>query len=646
MRLSGCLITYSLSIYSTLVSSSILPDIFENVKEAHSGDIEFDIDIRPITLGRVNFLHTTDIHGWFGSHANQEDFDADFGDFVSFIDIFKQNRISKDKDLIIIDTGDKLHGTGLSDASNPIGKYSQQIFNSVDYDLLTIGNHELYTPEIIKREFEGTARLPKFKDKYICSNVKYIDENGERHTMGMTHSYFVTPNTKLRVLALSFISPFKEQAKRNPNCIVTPAKEVLSDKNGWFYNDILPNYNDLNIDLILVLGHMQIRKSKPTDPDELNELHSILRGFFPNTVIQYFGGHSHIRDFVKLDSHSTALQSGRFAETLGFLSIDNFTKTDGKFSKPIFSRKYLDFNKRSFKFHAHTKSLITRKGVALSNFIQKINNKLNLSNIYGYVQDTYYFTARPYGSKYNIYTWLVKNILPTLISFPDIESLPRLIMLNTGAIRYDLVKGNFSRNSEFILSPFPNDWAYIKIPYKVAKQIESLLNNEASVFSSYQDLSPPGNTHFSRIDFNENMDKEAFIYQIISKSYLRKNFQNDKYFTVFNKNVCPIIDSPNFTLGPSTSDDGDCEGDDTPHNTMFEFTMPNVVQYVDTGIHDNSLVNFVFNDFMKQTVLQAINHICEMLQIDDDYNESDFSIYSDERVTALIRKYVKQYHPV
>jgi 2',3'-cyclic-nucleotide 2'-phosphodiesterase (5'-nucleotidase family) len=39
-------------------------------------------------------------------------------------------------------------GAGLSDASSPNGNISNAIFENVDYDLLTIGNHELYVTEI------------------------------------------------------------------------------------------------------------------------------------------------------------------------------------------------------------------------------------------------------------------------------------------------------------------------------------------------------------------------------------------------------------------------------------------------------------------------------------------------------------------
>lgn len=43
------------------------------------------------------------------------------------------------RDLLLIDTGDLHDGTGLSDTTNPDGKFTDEIFKYVDYDLLSIG---------------------------------------------------------------------------------------------------------------------------------------------------------------------------------------------------------------------------------------------------------------------------------------------------------------------------------------------------------------------------------------------------------------------------------------------------------------------------------------------------------------------------
>lgn len=56
-------------------------------------------------------------------------------------------------------TGDLHDGNGLSDATSPDGEISMKIFERLNYDLLTIGNHELYLAEVAYQTFDGIAKL-------------------------------------------------------------------------------------------------------------------------------------------------------------------------------------------------------------------------------------------------------------------------------------------------------------------------------------------------------------------------------------------------------------------------------------------------------------------------------------------------------
>ena len=68
-----------------------------------------------------------------------------------------------------------------------------------------------------------------------------------------------------------------------------------------------------------------------------------VRAVHPLTPILIFGGHTHIRDCVQLDQRSMALESGRYFETVGWMSA-NLNAAKGN-SDPIkFSRRYLDPN--------------------------------------------------------------------------------------------------------------------------------------------------------------------------------------------------------------------------------------------------------------------------------------------------------------
>ncbi|KAH3900074.1 related to 5^ nucleotidase [Saccharomycodes ludwigii] len=551
---------------------------------------------RDLKIGDLNFIHTTDTHGWLGSHPNEINYNADWGDFISFTANLKQTiTANKTRDFLLIDTGDKYDGNGLSDASLPHGKYSTAIFNKQDYDLLTLGNHELYTENNTIMEYYETAKNSKFKGKYISSNVEFVDNNldGKLVPFGDKYAYFQTENLKKRILAFSFIFDFQ---RINSRAKVTPIKEEITKE--WF-QQVIQRYDETQVDLIIVFGHLPI-----TDVEnrEINYLHSFLRSVYPNIVIQYFGGHSHIRDFVQFDAKSTGLQSGRFCETVGFLSITNNSKDD---SFPQFHRRYIDFNLRSFNYHLSNLgglNIENSNGAEVSEEISKIRKKLNLDEVYGYIPQNYYMYYEPLTSKKNIYNLLINKILPTLeVKHPTI---PRYIMINTGAIRYDLYKGVFTKDTQYIVSPFGNEWNYIKLPSKLASKISDKINKGPVV------LNIP----------------EAHI------------------FDISDDGKCPFRHKKGLVKGYTTYDSYGCKGDDTIHNSLGYYEVPNVIQYTDDTTNDDTLVDFIFYSFLKPNILSAINNINKDMKVTSHFfTDDDCFYYGGLSTQDLLRRYFEQF---
>ena len=98
--------------------------------------------LRELPWGQLNFLHTTDTHGWIAGHLREPSYSADWGDYVSFSQNLKKKAEQEGKDLLLIDTGDRIEGSGLYDASHPKGNFSREIFAQQDIDVICIGNHE------------------------------------------------------------------------------------------------------------------------------------------------------------------------------------------------------------------------------------------------------------------------------------------------------------------------------------------------------------------------------------------------------------------------------------------------------------------------------------------------------------------------
>jgi 2',3'-cyclic-nucleotide 2'-phosphodiesterase (5'-nucleotidase family) len=66
-----------------------------------------EIPRAPLPWGRVNFLHTSDTHGWLDGHANVPSWGADWGDFVSFVAHMKDKALRMKVDLLLIDSGER-----------------------------------------------------------------------------------------------------------------------------------------------------------------------------------------------------------------------------------------------------------------------------------------------------------------------------------------------------------------------------------------------------------------------------------------------------------------------------------------------------------------------------------------------------------
>lgn len=64
---------------------------------------------RELEWGQINFLQTTDTHGWLEGHIKEQNYGADWGDFVSFTKQMKVKAAELNVDLLLIDTGKSTH---------------------------------------------------------------------------------------------------------------------------------------------------------------------------------------------------------------------------------------------------------------------------------------------------------------------------------------------------------------------------------------------------------------------------------------------------------------------------------------------------------------------------------------------------------
>ena len=409
---------------------------------------------------------------------------------------------------VFLDTGDLHDGNGDSDAETPDGSLSNPIFENINYDVLTIGNHELYLADVAELTFDQFSKY--YGEKYLTSNVQILNNaTGQFQYIGQQYRYFTTQHG-LRIMAFGVLYDFTG----NTNITnVIKAKTLVTEP--WFQQAITFNQT---IDLFLVLGH---NPARPTaSGSTFGTIFNAIRAKNPNTPIQFLGGHSHIRDFAVFDEGSTGIESGRYCETLGWVSMSGINSSTytglmnprgvpnptqpaikvststasagmpsatvnatSPFKDMVYSRRYIDWNRLSFSYHAvgsQSSTFDYHSGLRVTQDITNLREELNLTALYGCAPQTYCQSCAPFGSSANIFP-LVETALAATVVNASRSMIPRIIIVNTGGIRFDLIEGAFTYDDSFIVSPFTDGFQYLpNVPYSQANQVLAGLNGGAS----------------------------------------------------------------------------------------------------------------------------------------------------------------------
>lgn len=167
--------------------------------------------------------------------------------------------------------------------------------------MLTIGNHELYVTEIAYETFSQFAKV--YGDRYVTSNVKILNrDTGKFEFVGVPYRYFTTAQG-LRIMAFGVLFDFTGNS--NVSQVTTTANLVTQQ---WFLDAV--NYTE-PIDMYIVAGHNPIRTNASTST--FGTIYKAIRNINDKAPIQFFGGHTHIRDFFVYDNVSTGIESGTFS---------------------------------------------------------------------------------------------------------------------------------------------------------------------------------------------------------------------------------------------------------------------------------------------------------------------------------------------
>ncbi|CAI7565650.1 unnamed protein product [Penicillium discolor] len=561
--------------------------------------------LRTLDFGQLNFLHTTDTHGWLAGHLQEPSYSADWGDYVSFTTRMREKAEAQGQDLLVIDTGDRVEGNGLYDSSEPKGIYLSDILQHQHIDLLTSGNHELYKQNTSEAELLVT--VPNFRGNYLASNIDIIHPTTkELVPLAPRFKKFTTKKQGIRIVAFGFLFDF------NGNYNNTVVQRVSSTiKEDWFQEAI----RDKEVDLFLVIGHV------PVHSPEYRAIFKEIRGIRWDTPIQFFGGHQHVRDYAQYDSKAFGLASGRFMETVGFMSIDGLASKTSQQSAagPVFKRRYIDNN--IFSYYHHTgldqETFPTEKGLNVSRLIAKARTDLHLDQIHGCAPHDLWMSRVKYPDPSSIYTWLETQVLGDLRDETRGDT-PRVAIINTGAMRFDIFKGPFTQDSTFIVSPFTSTFRYVKdVPYDKAQLIVEVLNEQPQVLS----------TDESSLTTLGPLEQLAYPEDVIAQNWASASGQIP-------------MSGPELVPGYTTKDDAGTDGDDTIHAPINFYRVPNCIQALKSANASETpkTVDLVYLDFIEKYIILA----AKFAGLDVDIAKESDVYMPNVSLTNLILDWVKK----
>ncbi|SCZ87711.1 BZ3500_MvSof-1268-A1-R1_Chr2-2g05177 [Microbotryum saponariae] len=617
------------------------------LQEPGSGSASTDRPYRELPWGDVNIISTTDTHGWLLGHQNREpNYSGDWGDLYSFTQRLRHQARARGVDLLLVDSGDRVDGNGLVDAE-PIehakGYTAMQYFQNMPYDVITTGNHELYRYPVARSVLENLVQ--HYGERFVASNVdiRVTDESSEKLVpYGRRFRKFRTEMGR-NVTAFGPLFDFRAHAA---GIRVQAPREMI--KEPWFLEAVREKPS-----FFLLVGHMSIRS-------ELDSQWSLIvraiRAVHSRTPILIFGGHHHIRDCVMEDERSMSIAAGRYMETIGWMSVSGIDANNTL----TFERRFLDQNRATvstrcdlyralrllltrprallrpsqYEFHAGEK-FDTAMGQAITKNLSEVAKGFNLTHRYGVAPQSYYLSRHPHNSQQSILNLLTTRVLPLLVTRPDRPN-PSWVVLNSGSVRFDVFKGPFTRNDQWIILPFTNSFLFVPgVKRSVAQKMLAYLN----VVGEHKLTSSSASVSVRSTEDNYVEDRWAQERESLHLEHLHRRALLEASNLSASIPPSEYDDASSLSLGYVTQDACGGLGDDTLHRPVPSVWQPIFVATEFPPSAAADLIDVVFFDFIQPDILGALN----TLQNEREYASSDVKLFvEDLTANTLMQEYAKR----
>ncbi|CAK7228042.1 hypothetical protein SBRCBS47491_006770 [Sporothrix bragantina] len=266
----------------------------------------------------------------------------------------------------------------------------------------------------------------------------------------------------------------------------------------------------------------------------------------------------------------------------------------------VYSRRYLDWNRYTFQYHTVGNGLFDLSGgLNATEQITSIRTQQRLGTVYGCVPEFYCQTCVPFGDPTSIFTLLSDALSETVVR-PSRNTTARMIFSNTGSVRFDMYKGPFTYDDNFIVSPFRNVFRFVAdVLFADANNLLDQLNNGGA---DKRDIDAKiSGFHLDSIHPSQLFGRDACVDPIIGLD--RRKATGTPGLGIARRQAA----APE-TAGYTTTDDFGTDGDDTKHSTIPSHSIPNYFMatggYPETGNPDT--VDVIFVDFIESYILSYL----------------------------------------
>ena len=218
----------------------------------------------------ISIIYTTDVHCGIDNYLG-----------YSTVESYKKN-LEETNYVSLVDAGDYLQGEFIGAISK--GEYIMEIINEMNYDVITLGNHEFdYGIDALKE------RLTEFKGDVVSCNFSYI--GNKENKLSMVKPYVIKEYGNRKVGYIGITTPTTLTAS-DPKTFVEDNKVAYgfgAETTEGFYNLVQNNIDECKAqgaDYIIALSHLG-------SPDSFKPFSSIDVIKNTNGVDAFLDGHSH-----------------------------------------------------------------------------------------------------------------------------------------------------------------------------------------------------------------------------------------------------------------------------------------------------------------------------------------------------------------